>query len=307
MIFGILAEQTKALEQPTQISASAQTQDQISASYGDFAVTGDASTVSFADSVLTISGGEHSVSMGEGKSSTNQAIKIVGATTLTLAGINIESTNGAAIEIAPNASFDVSILLADGSENELVGQSEAGDGWNGSAAIQKNGADSTGTLVIGVPNNSLGTGSLVATGGKGAAGIGGGYEAGTRNITFTGGSVKAYAGRYGAAIGGGSSGTGIGIKLLGGIITAESLFDDYPNMYQNTIGSGNQESFNAADNMLDGDVVLIASGPSAVLGGFSLNRGIYFEFNYGMNPFVPFTYSYVFENVTISENVELPL
>ncbi len=245
--------------------------------------------------------------MAEGKSFTNQAIKIVGATTLTLAGINIQSTNGAAIEIAPNASFDVSIFLADGSENELVGQSESGGGWNGSAAIQKNGADSTGTLVIGVPNNSLGTGSLVATGGKGAAGIGGGYNSGTRNIMFTGGAVKAYAGAQSAAIGGGSEGTGIGIKLLGGIIYAEGNPEDYDKNDLSVIGSGIDAGWGAAHNMLEGDVVLtvISPGHYEVLGGFSLNRGIMFK--YWLNPaFGPTYESYVFGNVTIPGSVEFP-
>ncbi|MGM9603492.1 MAG: hypothetical protein ACI3XG_00325, partial [Faecousia sp.] len=64
-------------------------------------------------------------------------------------------------------------------------------------------------------------GSLNATGGTDAAGIGGGYKGDGSNITITGGEVTAQGGDSGAGIGGGQVGDGSNITITGGEVTAQ--------------------------------------------------------------------------------------
>ena len=69
-----------------------------------------------------------------------------------------------------------------------------------------------------------GTGSLTATGGDYAAGIGSGYHGSScGNITITGGTVLASSGKYGAGIGSGFSNSSCGaITISGGTVNASS-------------------------------------------------------------------------------------
>lgn len=76
---------------------------------------------------------------------------------------------------------------------------------------------SGGTLII---MNSSGTrsevGSLTATGGEYAAGIGGGNQCDGGTITIKGGTIEAKGGKYAAGIGGGKDGDGGKITISGG-------------------------------------------------------------------------------------------
>ncbi len=63
-------------------------------------------------------------------------------------------------------------------------------------------------------------GSLTATGGYGAAGIGGGIEGSGGTITITGGEVTATGGNSAAGIGGGIEGSGGTVTVYGGEVTA---------------------------------------------------------------------------------------
>lgn len=114
-----------------------------------------------------------------------------------LAGVNIYANN-AGIKIKDNATFNVNIMIADGSENILVSRSSE------DAGLQKDGSgNDVGTLTIGVPPNSKGTGKLMVTGGVNSSAIGGGGSTGsTRNIKITGGTVTANGGWGGPGIGG---------------------------------------------------------------------------------------------------------
>ena len=78
------------------------------------------------------------------------------------------------------------------------------------------------------------TGKLVANGGLGAAGIGGGKEGSNSNITINGGVVTANGGDHAAGIGGGNYGSGSNITINGGTVTATSNYNAYG------IGSGYQ-------------------------------------------------------------------
>ena len=77
------------------------------------------------------------------------------------------------------------------------------------------------TLVIDkFDSESTGAGTLIATGGDGAAGIGGGNNQTGGTITIKGGTVTAYGGYFAAGIGGGYNGAGGTVTINGGKVTA---------------------------------------------------------------------------------------
>ena len=99
-------------------------------------------------------------------------------------------------------------------EIELDGDNELKSGTQ-SAGLEKT---STGTLTL--KDDSKEAGSLTATGGNNAAGIGGGFQGNGENITITGGSVTATGGEFAAGIGGSNGGSGNNITITGGTVTA---------------------------------------------------------------------------------------
>ena len=99
-------------------------------------------------------------------------------------------------------------------EIELDGDNELKSGTQ-SAGLEKT---STGTLTL--KDDSKEAGSLTATGGNNAAGIGGGFQGDGENITITGGSVTATGGEFAAGIGGSNGGSGNNITITGGTVTA---------------------------------------------------------------------------------------
>ena len=82
----------------------------------------------------------------------------------------------------------------------------------------------------------LGNGSLTATGGKRAAGIGSGYKGSCGNITITGGTVTATGGEWAAGIGSDKYASCGNITITGGTITATG------GEWAAGIGSGNYGS-----------------------------------------------------------------
>ena len=103
-----------------------------------------------------------------------------GSTRESKAAVTVKGDNDAAIEL-------------DG-DNELKS-----GGYH--AGLEKNELESKGTLTI--KDDKGKDGSLIAEGGEGGAGIGGGYESGAGNIEITGGTVEAVGGEGAAGIGGG--------------------------------------------------------------------------------------------------------
>lgn len=99
-------------------------------------------------------------------------------------------------------------------EIELDGDNELKSGTQ-SAGLEKT---STGKLTL--KDDSKEAGSLTATGGNNAAGIGGGFQGKGENITITGGSVTATGGEFAAGIGGSNGGSGNNITITGGTVTA---------------------------------------------------------------------------------------
>ena len=102
---------------------------------------------------------------------------------------------------------------------ELDGNNELKSG-NLKAGLEKN--TSEGTLTLKDDNKEAG--SLTATGGASAAGIGGGFQGNGENITITGGTVNATGTDGGAGIGGGENGNGEDITINGGKVNASGAY-----------------------------------------------------------------------------------
>ena len=136
-------------------------------------------------------------------------IDIGAAANITLAGVNIETNTGAALEIAEDNYKIIKITLADGTTNTLKTTKD------GCAGLQKN--ERTSGLKIEAQQN--GTGKLIAQGGENAAGIGGGNQHSTMHIKIYGGIINATGGKNGAGIGGGYNGSGDS-GIYGGTVTA---------------------------------------------------------------------------------------
>ena len=101
-------------------------------------------------------------------------------------------------------------------------------------------------------NITITGGTVDATGGYGSAGIGGGAEGGSgKNITITGGTVNATS-NDGAGIGGGNGGVGKNITITGGTVTAAGGFGNAG------IGGGNGS---------DGENITITGGSVTATGG----------------------------------------
>ncbi|KSV60459.1 Ig-like domain-containing protein [Acetivibrio ethanolgignens] len=185
---------------------------------GAFTVTGGEydTDYTYADDVLTIkSNTSITIANTNPDEATTDRIEVEKDVfaNITLAGVKIDvssSEGTAAFKIADHSTGNVTITLADGSENTLK------SGRN-CAGLQKNGDTSTGTLTI--QGGTNGTGKLTATGGMYGAGIGGNYGGSGSNIKISGGIVTA-SGNGGAGIGSGPQGSGSGITISGGTVTA---------------------------------------------------------------------------------------
>ena len=143
---------------------------------------------------------------------------------------SVETGNTITINAAENATANVTIsdvnintsdaaVSTSGKGNvniELDGTNTLKSGVN-HAGLEKNSDGNQGKLTITDENEN---GKLIATGGDGAAGIGGGLYAGGNDITITGGEITATGGDSGAGIGGGASAGGKNITIAGGKVTA---------------------------------------------------------------------------------------
>ena len=115
-------------------------------------------------------------------------------------------------------------------EIELDGNNELKSGAS-RAGLEKT---STGKLTLKDDNKEAG--SLTATGGASAAGIGGDWKGSGENITITGGTVDATGGYGSAGIGGGNEGKGENITITGGTVNATS--NDGAGIGGGLLGSG---------------------------------------------------------------------
>ena len=124
---------------------------------------------------------------------------------VTISDVNIDTSSAA---IATSGKGNVNIEL-DGTNTLKSGVDHAG--------LEKNSDGNQGKLTITDENEN---GKLIATGGDGAADIGGGLYGDGNDITITGGEITATGGDCGAGIGGGTSAGGKNITIAGGKVTA---------------------------------------------------------------------------------------
>ena len=152
----------------------------------------------------------------DSSNSTDKVIKVIAekdaTANVTLDGVNIDtSKNGM-------TGRDQAALRTEGDGDvniELDGDNYLKSSFASHAAGLNKG--NSGTLTINDEDNS---GKLEATGGYGGAGIGGGYDSSTSDITITGGTITARGSNSGAGIGGGNHGNGSNITISNGKVTA---------------------------------------------------------------------------------------
>ncbi|MBF8983337.1 hypothetical protein IZY60_07290, partial [Lutibacter sp. B2] len=114
---------------------------------------------------------------------------------------------------------------------------------------------------------TINDGTVTATGGYAAAGIGGGYMGSAGTITINSGSVEAIGGDYGAGIGNGNGGNNGTITITGGTITATGGDKGAG------IGSGSMAGTSASVSISGGMVTATGNGEGAGIGGGALKDG----------------------------------
>ena len=183
---------------------------------------------------------------------------------------SVETGNTITINAAENATANVTIsdvnintsdaaVSTSGKGNvniELDGTNTLKSGVN-HAGLEKNSDGNQGKLTITDENEN---GKLIATGGNGAAGIGGGLYAGGNDITIIGGEITATGGECGAGIGGGFYTGGNDITIAGGKVTATG------GDYGAGIGGGNQGN-GSNITITDGEVAATGGTNGAGIGG----------------------------------------
>lgn len=159
------------------------------------------------------------ISQSDSETPTQNTISIsaTGSATaeVTLDGVNIDESGtgnkyngeGAVTAVSVSPDEDSTVII------ELDGENTVKSG-RGHAGVENNDSN----LVIQDENKV--SGSLDATGGAYAAGIGGGYAKDGSNITINSGTVNASCGAESAGIGGGRNGNGTNITINGGKVTA---------------------------------------------------------------------------------------
>lgn len=164
------------------------------------------------------------------------------AAVITLAGVNVDVSgidNACAFKIEDGNSNSVTLNLAKDTENFLksgygcAGLQKNGGGLltiEGEGSLEATGGNGAagigGAGIVGVLNGDssniiITNGTITAKGGKTGAGIGGGFMGDSSKITISGGTVIANGGENGAGIGGGYMSVGSDITISGGTVTAE--------------------------------------------------------------------------------------
>ena len=229
---------------------------------------------SYESDVVTISATDaekiYTIKLKDGITQTSDRIVINTNATIVLDNVNINTSEGAPLEVqgnsATNASDNVTATIKLKGENILktTGRKYAGlQLSNGANLILENGAAESETV-----------GSLTATGGSYGAGIGTGSYGTTGDITIDSGTVTATGGSYGAGIGTGSYGTTGDITIDSGTVTATG------GDWGAGIGSGNSGS--AGDITISGGTVTatggsygagIGSGTEGTTGDITIDSG----------------------------------
>ncbi|HJB48488.1 MAG TPA: hypothetical protein IAA40_03710 [Candidatus Olsenella excrementigallinarum] len=195
--------------------------DDAGADTGAFAVSGgtQGTDYTYADGVLTITGGSITVANTDPSTPVQDRIVIQGEATVTFAGLNI-TVSGADAPVTVDDSSGTAVTILLRGENTLRST-------GGAPALRKSdgqtGGRGRGTLKI---TSSAGDGStsglLVAeASGSSAAGIGAsGYHGDVANLEIAGGTIAARAGSDAADIGSTRGGSVWNLVISGGSVTA---------------------------------------------------------------------------------------
>ncbi len=203
----------------------------------------------FYDSVLYIdTEKEITISNKIPTQATSCTISVQGrSANIVLAGVNISSDSSDALSLEGYGGETVTITLADGTVNRLVGEGERAGLYTDYCNLVINGgvrgdgqlevSSGRGRAGIGSYNSwadiTINGGIIDVRGGEHGAGIGGGEYISNITVTINGGKIIAEGGAYGAGIGGGDYGSDITVTINGGEITAQG------GDYGAGIGSGN--------------------------------------------------------------------
>ncbi|MCF2602797.1 Ig-like domain-containing protein [Parabacteroides distasonis] len=152
------------------------------------------------------------IGSSEGKAVISVAAGIAGEVTIILENVTITLTGNQQCPLSARNATGTVIVQLKGS-NTLTSGAQCPALW----APQT----SEGKLIINSSGTRSEVGSLTATGGNKAAGIGGGYGGAGGTIKITGGTVEATGSDGGAGIGGGYGGAGGTITISGGKVTAK--------------------------------------------------------------------------------------
>lgn len=207
----------------------------------------------------------------ESSTSTDRVIKVIAeedaTANVTLDGVNIDTSKTTSVIGRGQAALRTE---GDGDVNiELDGDNYLKSSFASHAAGLNKG--NSGTLTINDEDNN---GKLEATGGYGGAGIGGGYDSSTSDITITGGTITARGSNSGAGIGGGNHGNGSNITISGGDVTAIG------SVYASGIGGGLYGS--GSDITISGGKVKATGGEAASgIGGGNQGHGRNIEISGG--------------------------
>ena len=188
---------------------------------------------------------------------------------ITLGGVSLDNTYGTALKIADDSTGNVTITLADGTQNNFWGRNYA-------AGIQKNGNGvNIGTLTIQCEHRGEADhtctgscGALSAWAGNSAA-IGSSCNNSAAKITINGGVINAYS-SYASGIGGGNKDSTCtldisvsDITINGGIIEARCTGSS--SGYGSGIGSGSKT--NVSGICINGGKITASSSCGAGIGG----------------------------------------
>ena len=253
---------------------------------GPFTVSGSISNVGLvaaADCAVTLSNALFDASAANGVSAF--ALEGGRSVALTLAGTNAlrGGANAAGIRVPAAGSLaidgDGALAAAGGDYGAGIGGARAET--SGSVTVSNGTVSATGGWSAagigggGTPGERGGSGgSCTIAGGKvtaqggasGGAGIGGGsYEGTGGTIVISGGEVAATGGKYGAGIGGGHQGAAVSCTILGGTVTAQGGADGGAGIGGGSYGNGGTIVIS------NGTVTATAGFGAAGLGG-GMNR-----------------------------------
>lgn len=221
--------------------------DDSGAGTGAFAVSGgtQGTDYTYADGVLTITGGSITVANTDPSTPTPDRIVIQGKATVTFAGLNIATSgDGAPVTVDDTSGTDVMILLQGENVLRSTGGAPALRKSRGSTANKGTSA----LKITSAAGDGSASGSLVAeASGSSAAGIGAvGYHGDVANLEIAGGTVTARGGSWAADIGASDGGSVWNLVISGGSVTATG---------NNGIGTSDSIESGSRDSRITGGIV----------------------------------------------------